>query len=135
MPDNEADIIVSAPTAEELGEKIGVDPTVLARTITRFNEYAQTGEDIEFDRPAESMRAFEGTLYALPLQPAMLNTQGGPRRDAKAQVVDTNGDPIPHLFSAGECGGVNAYYYQGTGNIGECLVFGKLAGTNAAQGA
>ncbi|MEE8716442.1 MAG: FAD-dependent oxidoreductase [Coriobacteriales bacterium] len=133
MPDNEADIIVSADTAEELGEKIGVDPDILARTIERFNGYAQTGEDIEFDRPAESMRAFEGTLYALPLQPAMLNTQGGPRRNAKAQVVDTEGEPIPHLFSAGECGGVNAYYYQGTGNIGECLVFGKIAGTNAAQ--
>lgn len=134
MPDNEADIIVSADTAEELGDKIGVDPDILARTIERFNGYAETGEDIEFDRPAESMRAFEGTLYALPLQPAMLNTQGGPRRNAKAQIVDTMGEPIPHLFSAGELGGVNTFYYQGTGNIGECLVFGKMAGTNAATG-
>ena len=134
FPYNVDDIIVSAETVEELADLINADPEILARTIERFNEYAETGEDIEFDRPAESMRAFSGTFYALPLQPAMLNTQGGPRRNAKAQVVDTMGEPIPNLFSAGECGGVNAYYYQGTGNIGECLVFGKIAGTNAAKG-
>ena len=80
------------------------------------------------------MRAFEGTLYALPLQPSVLNTQGGPRRNAKAQVVDTNSEPIKGLFSAGECGGVNALYYQGGGNVAECLVFGKIAGENAAMG-
>ena len=33
-----------------------------------------------------------------------------------------------------ELGGVNAFYYQGTGNVGECLVFGKIAGENAAKG-
>ena len=106
----------------------------LAKTIERFNGYAESGEDIEFNRAPESMRAFEGTLYALPLQPSVLNTQGGPRRNAKAQVVDTNGEPIKGLFSAGECGGVNAFYYQGGGNVAECLVFGKIAGENAAMG-
>ena len=134
LPDNVDDIIVSGADAAELAGKIGADPEILSRTIERFNGYAETGEDIECDRPAASMRAFSGTLYALPLQPAMLNTQGGPRRNAKAQVVGTNGDPIPNLFSAGECGGVNAFYYQGTGNIAECLVFGKIAGENAANG-
>ncbi len=134
FPYNIDDIIVSADSVEELAEIIDVDPTILARTIERFNGYAETGIDIEFDRPAETMRPFEGKFYAVPLQPAILNTQGGPRRNAKAQVVDTMGDPIPNLFSAGECGGVNAYYYQGTGNVGECLVFGKIAGTNAALG-
>lgn len=134
MPANVDDIIVSAQSVKELAGLIDADPQILARTIERFNGYAQSGEDIEFDRPAETMRAFQGTLYALPLQPAMLNTQGGPRRNAKAQVMGTNGEPIPNLFSADECGGVNAFYYQGTGNIGECLVFGKIAGTNAATG-
>ncbi|MEE8717196.1 MAG: FAD-dependent oxidoreductase [Coriobacteriales bacterium] len=135
MPLNVDDVIVSAQTAEELAGKIGADPDILARTIERFNGYAQSGEDVEFGRDPEYMRAFEGTLYALPLEPSVLNTQGGPRRNAKAQVVDTDGNPIPHLYSAGECGGVNAFYYQGGGNVGECLVFGKIAGTNAADGA
>ena len=134
MPMNVDEAIVSADTVEELAGLIGADPAILARTVERFNGYAASGEDIEFGRDPESMRAFEGTFYALPLQPTVLNTQGGPRRNAKAQVVDTNGDPIPGLFSAGECGGVNTFYYQGGSNVGECLVFGRIAGTNAAQG-
>ena len=134
LPANVDEKIVSASDAAGLAEAIGADPDILAKTITRFNGYAESGEDIEYDRPAETMRAFEGTLYALPLQPAMLNTQGGPRRNAKAQVMGTDGQPIPNLFSAGELGGVNAFYYQGTGNVGECLVFGKIAGENAAKG-
>ena len=133
MPMNVDEALVSAETAEELAGLIDADPEILSKTIERFNGYAASGEDIEFNRSPESMRAFEGTLHALPLQPTVLNTQGGPRRNAKAQVMDTNGNPIPGLFSAGECGGVNAFYYQGGGNVGECLVFGKIAGENAAN--
>ena len=41
------------------------------------------------------------------------------------------GAPIPRLYSAGELGSIDSYLYQGTGNIGECLVFGRLAARNA----
>ena len=36
------------------------------------------------------------------------------------------------LYSAGELGSIYSYLYQGTGNIGECLAFGRIAGRNAA---
>ena len=63
---------------------------------------------------------------------AFLNTQGGARRNAAAEVVGTNGEPIPHLYSAGEFGGMTPYQYNGGGNMAECLIFGQLAGVNAA---
>ena len=126
--------LVSAPTAEELAGLIGADSETLAATIARFNEFATNGDDPQFGRAAETMRPLEGTLYALPLQSTVLNTQGGPRRNASAQVVSVGGAPIPGLFSAGECGGVCANKYQGGGNVAECLVFGRSAGTNAAAG-
>ena len=62
----------------------------------------------------------------------MLNTQGGPRRNEKGQIVRPNGTPIPRLYSAGELGSIYSYLYQGTGNIGECLAFGRISGRNAA---
>lgn len=133
-PDTFEEMLYSADTAEELAEQIGADPALLARTIERFNSYAESGEDIEFDRPAETMRPFEGTLYAVPLQRTVLNTQGGPRRNGKAQIMGIDGNPIPGLFGAGECGGLNTHYYNGGGNVAECLVFGRIAGTNAALG-
>ena len=42
-----------------------------------------------------------------------------------------NGTPIARLYSAGELGSIYSYLYQGTGNIGECLAFGRIAGRNA----
>jgi succinate dehydrogenase/fumarate reductase flavoprotein subunit len=39
--------------------------------------------------------------------------------------------PSARLYSAGELDSIYSYLYQGTGNIGECLVFGRLAARNA----
>jgi predicted oxidoreductase len=74
----------------------------------------------------------EGPFYAVELSPSMLNTQGGPRRNEKGQIVRPNGKPIPRLYSAGELGSIYSHLYQGTGNIGECLAFGRVSGRNAA---
>ena len=135
MPMNVDDAIASAASPEELASLIGADPETLAATITAFNDFAESGRDAQFGRAAETMRSFEGDIYyALPLQPCVLNTQGGPRRNAEAQVVAIDGSTIAGLFSAGECGGVTANRYQGGGNVAECLVFGRVAGTNAAAG-
>ena len=71
--------------------------------------------------------------YLLPVKPALLNTQGGPRRGADGAVIDLNGDPIPHLFSAGECGGVTAFMYPGGLNVCECFMMGQIAGASAAK--
>ena len=124
----------SAPTIAELGDKIGTVPGVLERTVADFNSFAAAGYDPVLQRPAETMRAFDdGPYYALELFPGLLNTQGGPRRNANAEIVDPNGNPIPHLYSSGEFGGVAANMYNGGGNMAECLIFGQIAGKNAAR--
>ena len=63
----------------------------------------------------------------------MLNTQGGPRRNKNAEILDTRGKAIPNLYSAGELGGICANQYQGGNNLAECLIWGKIAGENAAK--
>lgn len=75
----------------------------------------------------------QGPYYALKLVPVLLNTQGGPRRNAKAQVVNPSLEPIAGLYSAGELGALWPDNYNGGGNIGECCTFGRLAGRNAAK--
>jgi 3-oxosteroid 1-dehydrogenase len=49
-------------------------------------------------------------------------------------VLDTNHIPIPRLYSAGEPGALYSWHYQGGGNILECMVFGSIAGEQAAAG-
>jgi len=61
----------------------------------------------------------------------MLNTQGGPRRNEQAQIVRPDGTRVRPLYSAGELGSICSYLYQGVGNIGECLAFGRIAGRGA----
>ena len=64
---------------------------------------------------------------------AIASVQGGPKRNINAQVLNALDEPIPHLFCAGELGSIWGTIYQGSSNIAECLVFGRIAGRQAAQ--
>lgn len=128
------EITVQADTVTELADKINVNADILKQTIMQFNQAADSGVD-PLGRSADSLQTFadHGPYYATPLATAMLNTQGGAKRNAHAEVLDAQGNPIPHLYSAGEFGGINANMYNGGGNLAECLIFGKIAGENAAK--
>ena len=134
--DNSAELakgwIKKGATLAELAGTIGLDGAELAATVQRWNGFAEAGEDLDFGRTLMLEAMGEGPYYAVELSPSMLNTQGGPRRNEHAQIVRPNGEPIPRLYSAGELGSIYSYLYQGTGNIGECLGFGRIAGRNAA---
>ncbi|MFC6164897.1 MULTISPECIES: NAD(P)H-dependent oxidoreductase [Lactiplantibacillus] len=128
------DNLVKADTLANLAAATDLDPAVLEKTVTDFNSFAQNGEDFSQHRDAKTMRAFgNGPFYAARLEAGMLNTQGGPRRNAQAEILDVNEQPIPHLYGAGELGGANANQYAGGSNLAECLIFGKIAGENAAK--
>jgi succinate dehydrogenase/fumarate reductase flavoprotein subunit len=135
--DNSAEIekgwIVKADSLRELAGKIGKDPDALEKTVAAWNKSCAAGNDGEFGRQARQMAPIQAPpFYAAEFVPAFTNTQGGPRRNSFAQVLDVNRKPIPQLYSAGELGSVYSYHYQGGGNIAECIVFGCIAGERAA---
>lgn len=115
-----------------LAALVGLEASNLETTVARWNAQCKAGRDSEFGRTLMLNPLAKGPFYAVELSPSMLNTQGGPRRNEKAQIVRPDGSPIPRLYSAGELGSIYSYLYQGTGNIGECLAFGRIAGRNAA---
>lgn len=58
---------------------------------------------------------------------------GGLRINSQAQVLNTHGDVINGLYAAGEVtGGVHGMSRLSTAAITECLVFGRIAGQQAA---
>jgi hypothetical protein len=104
----------------------------LAKTIKRFNGFAESGIDEDFQRgknaydsewhqvfspmaagtdwpknphPSITMHPLrdEGPYYAIMLAAGALDTCGGPVIDAQARVLDSRGNPIPGLFGAGNC--------------------------------
>ncbi len=124
--------IKTADSLASLALAVGLDPVTLEDTVRRWNRACDAKHDATFGRTLMMAPIASGPFYAVELSPSMLNTQGGPRRDEKARIVRPDGTPIPRLYSAGELGSIYGYLYQGTGNIGECLAFGRVSGRNAA---
>lgn len=136
-PDNKAEIakgwIKTAPTIRQLAPKIGLRPEQLQETVSQYNMYCVGGYDPDFNRRQETMSTIsQAPFYAVEVWPCLLNTQGGPKRNEKAQIMDTSGQPIKRLYSAGELGSMFNILYPGAGNVSECLAYGRIAGRNAA---
>ena len=134
--DNRAELakgwIKTAPSLGKLAALLDLDATALETSVTQWNNDCAEGRDARFDRTMMLDPVASAPFYAIELSPSMLNTQGGPRRNEMGQIIRPDGSPIPRLYSAGELGSIYSYLYQGTGNIGECLAFGRVSGRNAA---
>ena len=126
--------IKQADTVRALAQLIGISPDTLDDTLRRFNAAAAQAQDSDWGRTADSLAPLATPpYYAMELTPALVNTQGGPRRNQDAQIIDVDGLPIGRLYSAGELGSIYSFLYQGGANIGECFAFGRIAGANAAK--
>lgn len=103
-------------------------------TVDAYNKRYDAGEDADFGRPFDTMVPVKtGPFYATKIGPTYFNTQGGPRKNKFGQVINTDGMPIEGLFEAGEMGSIFCDMYNGSGNLGETMVYGRISGTNAAK--
>lgn len=134
--DNKAELakgwIIGADTVAGLARKIGLDPVAVDGTVNRWNGFCAAGKDADFGRTKMLAPLDHAPFYAIEMTPAFSSTQGGPRRNARGQIVRPDGRAIGRLYSAGELGSIHSFLYQGAGNIGECLAFGRISGRNAA---
>jgi len=137
----------TAETIEELAALIGVPPTSLAATVARYNEMAAAGIDSDFGRGDEAYdRAFSRgrspmtpidtpPFHAAAFGLSDLGTKGGLRTDARARVLNRDGDVIPGLYAAGNTmAAVSGTTYPGGGNpIGASMLFSHLAALDMAE--
>jgi hypothetical protein len=126
--------VVTAHSVPALARRCGIDPDALTATVNDYNACCRNGQDPQFGRPAGMLTALDTPPYhAMRLWPGGPNTQGGPRRNAEAQVLSVRGHPIPGLYAAGELGSIYGTLYPASGgSIAECLAFGRIAGYHAA---
>jgi 3-oxosteroid 1-dehydrogenase len=134
-----------ADTLEALAEQCGIDPAGLKATVERFNGFARSGVDDDFQRgendwdrawgdpanePNPSLGTVEkGPFYAVPMYAGAISTRGGLRVDAEARVMSVWGAPIPGLYAAGNCssGSVTGAYTGPGATIGAAMTFAYLA--------
>lgn len=110
-----------------------MDTETLEQQVNTWNGYCDAGSDADFNAEPETMGELRNPpFYALPLYPGGPNTKGGLRSNARREVLDWDDKPIPGLYAAGEINSAFQFVYQGGGNLAECIVFGRVAGMNAA---
>ena len=141
--------MVQANSIEELAAGLDIDPAGLVRTVQEFNAAVRT--DIPYNPTVKDGRRTEGleldkTNWAQPLDTppyygwavttGISFTFGGVKINNRGQVVTNAQDPVPGLYAAGEMvGGLFYYNYPGGSGLSAGMVFGRLAGTSAAQDA
>jgi tricarballylate dehydrogenase len=140
---------VVAKTLEELTSKL--DDVNAAQALKEIKAYnAAVKQDIPFNPNVKDGRCTTGlavnksnwanTLDTPPFEAYAVTcgitfSFGGLRINTDAQVINTDGEPIPGLYAAGELvGGIFYFNYPGGSGLTNGAVFGKIAGASAARG-
>ncbi len=140
----ESGLVYKADSIRELGEKAGIDPEQLERTVSTFNEYARTGRDLDFQRGDAAYDRYYGDpdvepnpclaavtqppFYAMRTDAGDFGTHGGLVTNPDAQVLDDAGQPIAGLYATGNCSAAVLPTYPGPGaTLGPAMTFAYQA--------
>ena len=131
---------LKADTIEELLEMIpGMDVEAAKASIERYNELCHAGVDTDYGKSAQRLFALENPpFYVAECGTALtLGNLGGFESDADCHVYNTDRAQIPGLYVCGapQGGRFNVQYPISLKGLscGMCMVFGKIAGENAAK--
>ncbi len=120
----------------QLARAYGMPSDQFADTVARFNHFVTKGSDLDFGKPFPpgAKPLVQPPYYAMRVWPKVHYTMGGVLINPKAEVLDLNQEPIPGFYAAGEVtGGVHGACRLGSCAITDCLVFGRIAGRQAAR--
>ena len=144
--------VARADTISGLAAKLGIDACGLDRTVGRFNGFAATGTDEDFQRGALRWRLADrsaegrknpslGALdrppfYGLELRPSLGTTSAGLLTNADGQVLHQRRHPIAGLYASGVVAARNEIGagYQAGINLASGMTFSYLAVKHMLQG-
>jgi fumarate reductase flavoprotein subunit len=131
--------LVTGDTLEDLAKVMNFDASATSafvETVNKWSSYVSEGVDKDFEReigtPVTNLSS--GPYYAVNVGPGIHHCMGGVKINTDAQVISTDGNPIPGLYAAGEVtGGVHGGNRLGGNAIADIVVFGRIAGENASK--
>ncbi len=130
--------VVQADTIEELAQKLGLPAKTLQATVTRYNELAKSGNDVDYGKePHRLTPVNKAPFYGAKNTGWMLCTLDGIQIDTNMNAIDTEGNPIPGLYVVGnDSGGYFASEYPNLATgmaCGRTVTFGRLVGLKLAK--
>ncbi|WP_127782819.1 FAD-binding protein [Rhodococcus sp. X156] len=144
-----AGIVHKADTLAELAEQVGLPAEALTQTVSRFNDFARSGKDLDFNRGDSAYDRYYGDptlknpnldtiekapFYAIRVEVGDLGTKGGLVTDERARVLREDESVIDGLYATGNTtASVMGNEYAGPGaTIGPSIAFGYIAAKDAA---
>jgi len=122
-------------TLDDLASAFKMPAAELKATVERFNSSVAKGQDDEFGKPItkKAKPLVKTPFYAIRMWPKVHHCMGGIQINTDAKAIGLDRKPIKGLYVAGEVtGGVHGAVRLGSNAIIDCLVFGRIAGKNAA---
>jgi predicted oxidoreductase len=139
-------------TGEALIDPVELEHVIIARDRQITNPYAKDGQVtairgarayigdklIRVAKPHRLLDPAAGPLIAVRLSILTRKTLGGVETDLSGHVLQSNGQPVPGLYAAGEVagfggGGVHGYRALEGTFLGGCLFSGRIVGRSVAQ--
>ena len=125
--------MLSGDTYEALAEALGIPADAFAATMETWNGYVAEKNDPDFGRTSFANPLDTAPYYAVKVTAGIHHTMGGLKIDSRTHVINTDGEIIPGLFAAGEVtGGVHGANRLGGNAVADFVVFGRIAGAEAA---
>lgn len=126
---NRKDICFEADSLRALGDRTGIPPAALERTVAAYNAGEAEGGPARGDRPAFGPGPF---LAMGPVRTHVNFIDGGLAVDGQFRVLGRQDAPIPGLYAAGLTG-LGGVLLEGHGHhLGWVFTSGRFAGRNAA---
>lgn len=124
--------LVKGETVAELAEKTSLPEAALQQTLDEWAACCEAKEDPRFGR-TDAFDGLGAPYYAMKLIMGSTGAFGGMVIDQQCHVVDFDGNPIPHLFAAGNAssGWLGDFYYGSGTCLMACAALGMIAAENA----
>jgi len=127
--------VISAPTVAELAVKLNMsEHHTLEATLARYNNFVIMQKDEDFGRQTALRHPLsEAPFYAIRVAPGVHHTMGGVTIDTTTAVLNSQKQVINGAWACGEVvGGIHGANRIGGNAVADIIIFGILAGGNAA---
>ncbi len=126
-------LMLQGDSYEALAQELGIPADAFTATMEKWNGYVAEKNDPDFGRTSFANPLDTAPYYAVKVTAGIHHTMGGLKIDPETHVLNADGQIIPGLFAAGEVtGGVHGANRLGGNAVADIIVFGRIAGEQAA---
>lgn len=122
----------------QLAKEMGVSTSKFDATFAEYDRAAAKpdGPDNKWEKKYFHSLPYKSndTFMVAQITPVVHYCMGGVAGSDRAEIIRTDGTPIPGLFAAGEVlGGIHGTNRLGGSSLLDCVVFGRIAGESSSK--